>query len=314
MLPTLDIVIVNWNTGDDLRACLKTLAATNRSTVTVNRVVVVDNASSDGSAENLDAGDLRLVVIKNHENRGFAAACNQGAAGSNSNYVLFLNPDTLPPRDALSKPVLFLEDPARHDIGICGVQMVDDHGQPSTSCARFPTPTVIFGEATGLSRIMPAVFKPQLMKPQECVTSGHVDQIIGAFFLVRGDLFRRLGGFDERFFMYSEEVDFSFRAAQRGFRSYLLNDVTVAHAGGRSSRQVRAARLFYMLRSRTKYAFKHYSRPVALLLAVLTVAVELPLRLVRGVAHRSLTECFETLHAYHLLVADWTRGGTGPAV
>ncbi len=314
MLPTLDIVIVNWNTGDDLRACLKTLAATNRSTVTVSRIVVVDNASSDGSAENLDAGDLRLVVIKNHENRGFAAACNQGAAGSNSDYVLFLNPDTLLPRDALSKPVLFLEDPARHDIGICGVQMVDDHGQPSTSCARFPTPTVIFGEATGLSRIMPAVFKPQLMKPQECVTSGHVDQIIGAFFLVRGDLFRRLGGFDERFFMYSEEVDLSFRAAQRGFRSYLLNDVTVAHAGGRSSRQVRAARLFYMLRSRTKYAFKHYSRPVALLLAVLTVVVELPLRLVRGVAHRSLTECSETLRAYRLLVADWTRGGPGPAV
>ena len=113
MHPTLDVIIVNWNTGDDLRACLKSLANTNRSTLNVSRVVVIDNASSDGSVENLDAGDLRLVVIKNHENRGFAAACNQGAAGSSSDYVLFLNPDTLLPPDALSKPMLFLEDPAR---------------------------------------------------------------------------------------------------------------------------------------------------------------------------------------------------------
>ena len=82
MLPTLDIVIVNWNTGDDLRACLKSLAGTNRSTVTVSRVVVVDNGSTDESAENLDAGDLRSVVIENQENRGFAAACNRGAARS----------------------------------------------------------------------------------------------------------------------------------------------------------------------------------------------------------------------------------------
>lgn len=314
MHPTLDVIIVNWNTGEDLRACLKSLANTSHSTVTVNRVVVVDNASNDGSAEQLDARDLRLVVIRNHENRGFAGACNQGAAGSDSDYVLFLNPDTLLPPDALSKPTSFLEDPVNHDIGICGVQMVDGGGHPSTSCARFPTPSVIIGEATGLSRLLPAVFKPQLMKPSECATSGDVDQIIGAFFLVRGDLFRGLGGFDERFFMYSEEIDLSYRAAQRGFRSFLLNDVTVAHAGGRSSRQVRAARLFYMLRSRTKYGFKHYAAPVALLLAALTVAVELPLRLLRGIAHRSLTECVETLRAYRLLLADWTRGGPGPVV
>ena len=311
-MPTLDIVIVNWNTGDDLRACLKSLASTNRSAVTVSRVVVVDNASRDGSARDLDAGDLRLTVIENRDNRGFAAACNQGAAGSTSDYVLFLNPDTLLPREALEVPVLFLEGPATRDIGICGVPMVDHQGLPSTSCARFPTPVVIIGEATGLSRILPTVFKPQLIEPQVQETSRDVDQIIGAFFLVRGEVFRRLGGFDERFFMYSEEIDLSYRAAQQGLRSYLLADVTVAHAGGRSSRQVRAARLFYMLRSRTKYGFKHYSPAVALLLAVLTIMVEFPLRLVRGVTRLSLAECLETLRAYRLLFVDWTRGGPGP--
>jgi GT2 family glycosyltransferase len=312
-MPTLDIVIVNWNTGDDLRACLKSLSYTNRLAVTVSRVVVVDNASSDGSDRDLDAGDLRLSVIENHDNRGFAAACNQGAAGSTSDYILFLNPDTLLPREALEVPVQFLESPANHDIGICGVQMVDHQGLPSTSCSRFPTPAVIIGEATGLSRILPTVFKPQLIKPREEETSRDVDQIIGAFFLVRGDVFRRLGGFDERFFMYSEEIDLSYRAAQQGLRSYLLADVTVTHAGGRSSRQVRAARLFYMLRSRTKYGFKHYTPAVALLLGVLTIVVELPLRLMRGVARFSSTECLETLSAYRLLVVYWTRGGPGPA-
>jgi N-acetylglucosaminyl-diphospho-decaprenol L-rhamnosyltransferase len=312
-MPTLDIVIVNWNTGDDLRACLRSLASTNRSAVTVSRVVVVDNASSDGSARDLDAGDLRLTVIENRDNRGFAAACNQGAAGSTSDYVLFLNPDTLLSADALSRPTQFLEDPANRDIGICGVRIVDHNGRPSTSCARFPTPGVIIGEATGLSRVLPGVFKPQLLDPRECETSRDVDQIIGAFFLVRGDLFRRLDGFDERFFMYSEEIDLSYRAAQRGFRSHLLTDVTVRHAGGGSSRQVRAARLFYVLRSRTRYGFKHYSSPVAVLLAGLTVTVELLMRLARGILHGSPTECFETIRAYRWLVVYWTRGGPGPA-
>ena len=79
MHPTLDVIIVNWNTGDDLRACLKSLANTIRSTLTVNRVVVVDNASNDGSVEHLDAGDLRLVVIRNHENRGFAGGVQPGS-------------------------------------------------------------------------------------------------------------------------------------------------------------------------------------------------------------------------------------------
>jgi N-acetylglucosaminyl-diphospho-decaprenol L-rhamnosyltransferase len=90
----LDVVCVNWNSGKQLAACLASLATTDRSRVALGRVVVVDNASSDGSAVGLDPGDLPLHVVINPTNRGFGAACNQGARGGPSPYSLFLNPDT----------------------------------------------------------------------------------------------------------------------------------------------------------------------------------------------------------------------------
>jgi len=112
MRPVLDIVIVNWNSGIQLRRCLESVTRANQHDLALRRVTVVDNASSDHSAEGLEDLPLPLAVIRNPTNRGFAAACNQAALSSPATYLLFLNPDTILETDSLAVPVAFLEQPA----------------------------------------------------------------------------------------------------------------------------------------------------------------------------------------------------------
>lgn len=281
MLPTLDVVIVNWNTGQALADCVGSVAGA-AAGVDGLRIVVVDNASSDTSMAAAIAAVPGLVAIGNAENRGFAAACNQGARSSTADYLLFLNPDTRLHPDALARVLAFMGDPARAEAGICGIRLVDEHGQPSTAAARFPTLRVLVGEATGLSRLLPWLFPRHLLTAAECTSTREVDQVIGAFFLVRRPLFERLGGFDERFFVYFEEVDLSYRAKQAGYTSWYLADAEAFHHGGLSSDQVKAARLFYSLRSRLLYADKHYARPTAWAVRSLTLGIERLARTLRA--------------------------------
>lgn len=298
MTPSIDIVIVNWNTGVHLRACVKSIANADRAGLTIGRISVVDNASSDGSLDNLDGGNLRVEVVRNPSNRGFSAACNQGAAGTTADYLLFLNPDTALYRDSLSGPIVYMEDADHADVGICGVRLLDDNGVQTTSCARFPSLKTFTGEALGLSRIWPQMFRPHLLSADECQVTRDVEQIIGAFFLVRRTVFEALHGFDERFFVYYEEVDFAFRARQSGFRSVYLADVSVYHRGGLSSDQVKAARLFYSLRSRLQYGFKHFSRIEAVALVAVTLGIECVARLARSVARGSVADVQEVIAGY----------------
>lgn len=278
--PTLDIVIVNWNTGPYLRDCLQSIAAAERSKFDVEQVVVVDNASDDGSIDGLGEVPLPLRVLRNADNRGFAAACNQGARAGNANLVLFLNPDTRLFADTLDLSVAFMADPRNSQIGICGGQMVGADGTRDVSCSRFPTLMMIVAKMTRVSDAFPQWFPRQRVTPEEMKGSGVVDQVIGAYFLIRRSLFEALDGFDERFFMYMEEVDLSYRAKQLGYPSQFLADVRVHHQGNVSSEQIRGARLFFLLRSRTAYARKHWPAWKAVALAALTVAIELPARAV----------------------------------
>ncbi|MBM3800841.1 MAG: glycosyltransferase family 2 protein [Acidimicrobiia bacterium] len=303
-LPSVDIIIVNWNTGPLLGDCLRSIAQSHQDRFCLNRVVVVDNGSVDGSADGV--GHLLAppaIVLRNGTNHGFAAACNHGAASALAQYLLFLNPDARLFPDSLPRAVHFLEQEENTAIGICGVRQVDDSGAFSTSCARFPTLRTFFGQMTGLTRLFPNHFPPHLMGESECTKSCEVDQVIGAFFLVRRTLFESLGGFDPRFFVYFEEVDFSLRARRLGFRSYYFADVAVCHLGGGSSRQVKAARLFYSLRSRLLYGFKHYTLPSAVTLALLTLSVEMAARVASAAASMSIAKLSETLQGYAALYA-----------
>ena len=300
--PSLDIIIVNWNTGILLRDCLQSLRQACSEDFRLDRVVVVDNNSSDGSAVGVKGLlDHPIFVLRNDANRGFAAACNQGAAGTQADYLLFLNPDTRVFPDSLQRPLDFLEETESARYGVCGVRHVDEWGAFTTSCARFPSLRIFVGRMTGLNRLFPKWFPPHLMLESECSGSREVDQIIGAFFLVRRTLFETLGGFDPRFFVYFEEVDFSLRALQKGFRSYYLSAAAVYHKGAGSSQQAKAARLFYSLRSRLLFGFKHYPFLEALTLAVLTLTVEMIARLLAAVGSLSMSRLVETVQGYTAL-------------
>jgi len=300
--PSLDIIIVNWNTGTLLRDCLNSIIQARAESFRIERIVVVDNSSGDGSADGLEGlSQLPISVLRNDANRGFAAACNQGAVGTHADYLLLLNPDTCLFADCLSRPLEFLECSENSKFGICGVRHVDDSGAFSTSCARFPTLRIFLGEMTGLNHFFPKWFPPHLMLESECGESREVDQIIGAFFLVRRSLFEALNGFDSRFFVYFEEVDFSLRARQAGFRSFYLASVTTYHKGGGSSQKAKASRLCYSLRSRLLYGFKHYGFPEALTLAILTLTVEMAARLLAALGSMSISKLTETVQGYKAL-------------
>jgi len=144
--------------------------------------------------------------------------------------------------------------------------------------------------------------------------SRQVDHVIGAFFLVRRNLFEMLGGFDARFFVYFEDLDFSYRAKQLGYSSYYLTSSQAYHKGGGTSEQVKDVRLFYSLRSRIIYGYKHFSWIAATMLMLGTIIVEPLSRIVLGVAHRSGCEIVETCRAYRMLwgsMPEWMKVARG---
>src|SRR5215213_4937288 len=193
---SVHVVIVNWNSGAQLRECLESFAAASSNHVTLERITVVDNASSDGSCEGLDApAALPLTVIRNTENRGFAAACNQGAASSNADYLLFLNPDTRLLPGSLELPVRYLQSPNHDGVGIVGIQLIDSDGHVARNTAHAPSAWSMVGNSLGLDRLLPSLFPPHFVSEWPHDETRPVDQVMGAFFVVRRSMFEALGGF-----------------------------------------------------------------------------------------------------------------------
>jgi hypothetical protein len=298
--PQLDVILVNWNTGDQLRTCLKSLTEINLQACELRKVVVVDNGSSDGSMGNLHNLSIPLQLISNRENRGFAAACNQGSKDSESDYLLFLNPDTALKGDSLDAPVSFLERQTQY--GICGIRLVDASGLTARTCVRFPSVRSMVCYSLGLNRLLPRLCPGYQLTDWPHLDSRPVDHVIGAFYLVRRHLFEQLGGFDERFFVYLEDLDFSLRASKAGSPSFYLAEAQAFHKGGGTSEQIRATRLFYSYRSRLLYAFKHFNVFSAILLLVCTAFIEPFPRLIRAALRRSKSEAVETLTAHGRLL------------
>jgi len=301
MTPILDIIVVNWNAGAALRDCLTSVIDAKHPTFTLGRVVVVDNASSDGSAKNLSDLALPLKIIENRENRGFAAACNQGAASSTADFLLFLNPDTHLFQGTLSKSVAFMNNTQNASFGILGVQMVGDAGTISRSCARFFKVHHFFNRMMGLHVLSPRLFQDGLMVEWDHLQSRAVDHVIGAYFFVRNRVFKQLAGFDERFFVYLEDIDFSLRAKHAGWSTYFLADAQCYHRGGGTSEQIKPRRLYYSLQSRLLYGFKHLGFVWGGVLLFGTLVVEPFSRICQSLICASVVRASDTLKGYWLL-------------
>jgi GT2 family glycosyltransferase len=262
----------------------------------------VDNASIDDSAEGLEGLPLPLAMIRNHENKGFAYACNQGAKVGGSEYILFLNPDFRLFPDSLVKALRFLEEKRNERVGILGIQLVDHNGVVQRNVARFPTPKSLFYQMLGFDRLWPRRFPSHFMTAWDHRESREVDQVTGAFYLVRRKVFEELHGFDERFFMYFEDLDFAYRAKQAGWKSYYLADAQALHYGGGASNQVKARRLSYVLNSRVLYVAKHFGMPAAWGILLTSLGIEFWTHLGWSLINLSGQNFIETLWAYGMFV------------
>lgn len=298
-----DIVYVNWNSGGQLKESLETCK--NKSQKSISGIFVIDNASSDNSLKYLTQLDCDQV-IENTDNVGFGRACNIGARYCTSDFILFLNPDTKFRNDALGIALNFLNSQDGKMFGICGAQLLEESGQIARSCSRLPTPARLIFRALGIDQLIHSLGVS--MREWDHGTSRQVGQVMGAFFLVRRELFQQLGGFDPRFFVYYEEVDFSARAAALGWSTWYCSEAKVFHAKGGASRQIKATRLFYSLRSRLQYARKHFGSWGAFGVALATWCAEPWLRVGMALLRRSPSEARETLQAY-IMLFRWRWSG-----
>ena len=299
------LVLVNWNAGSQLAEAVTSIAQHHHSLV--SSVIIVDNVSVDDSLARVKALTglpFQLHIIRNSENRGFGAACNQGAALAQSDYLLFLNPDTRLFEHSLSVPLAFMQRPENADVGIVGIQLVDEHNHIARSCARFPSLGIFLAQVFGVNRLPWLRHLTQFMVEWSHDTTQQVNQVMGAFFLIRRSLFDSLGGFDERFFVYLEEVDLSLCAYEAGWRTIYLAEAQAFHAGGGTSRSVKAHRLFYFLRSRLLYGFKHFTLWQAWTLLGVTLLLEPASRSVFSLQRGGMQDMCNTWNAYGMLYKD----------
>lgn len=298
----IDIVIVNWNSGAQLADCVASIV--DHSDGLISRTIVIDNGSRDGSPDAVE-GSPTVELVRTGANLGFGKACNLGARRGSAEFILFLNPDTRLHPSTLSSTVSFMRDPEARSIGICGVQLLDKGDRIARSCSRAPNPCRLVARALGADLMLPSI--GCRMAEWDHGQSRQVDQVIGAYFFMRRSVFEALGGFDERFFVYFEEVDLARRAAKAGWKSWYLASSQAFHAGGGTSHQVKAHRLFYSLRSRLQYASKHFSVVGVITVGAATLLIEPLARCSQALIRGGAREIGEILTGYRWLLT-WLAG------
>jgi GT2 family glycosyltransferase len=276
--PEIDVVIVNWNSRSLLRDCVGSL---DRSTTAQQlNIVVVDNNSSDGSADGLNPAQIQLDLVRNIQNRGFAGACNQASKRGNAPLLLFLNPDVCVGPDTVERAARFLTDASNPKIGIVGVQLLDSGGHIQRSCARRPTVQTLLLRTMFLDRLFPAFVPSHFLNEWDHCDTRQVDQVMGAFLMIRRALFQALGGFDERFFLYYEDVDLCLAAQEAGWSIVHFAGTQARHIGRGTTEPIKDHRLYYEARSRVQYTAKRHGRASAIALGLCILLFEMPIRCV----------------------------------
>jgi len=256
----LSIIIVSWNVKKVLIDCLRSIEENPASEPF--EVVLVDNASSDGTVKSIRDKFPDVVVIANSQNRGFAAANNQGIEKARGEYIFLLNPDTIVQLNSLNILIEFMDK--NEDVGICGPQLLNQDGTVQPSVRGFPTFRGALYRHTAFRhlRIFKNEYKKWLMKGFDHKTQTDVDQVMGAALMVRRSVIDRIGVMDERFFMYYEEVDLCYRIKQAGWRIVFTPEAKITHLGGKSSGQMPVRKRIMMLTSLLKFFRKHRSKGV----------------------------------------------------
>jgi GT2 family glycosyltransferase len=295
----VSVIIVNWNTKDILRDCLESVYE--QAGDVDYEVIVVDNASTDGSVEMVRSDFEQVVLIENAENRGFAAANNQGMAVAKGRYVLLLNSDTVVLDGAIAKTVSFADVHPRAGVTGCRVLNPDRTLQPT--CFMFPSILNMFLSSTYLYKLFPKnrFFGRERMTWWDRSDVRQVEVVTGCFMLVRREAIDQVGVMDERFFMYAEETDWCYRFRKNGWDVMFTPAGQIIHLGGQSAAKKPVATILQLRLSILMFIRKHYSCPAQLaarLMTALFFAVRVPIWFARVFRPCRRSEAVIKMQAY----------------
>lgn len=257
--PVISVLIINYNTREMTLDCLRSVISETKPGLV--EVIVVDNASTDGSAAAIAAAFPEIALYELETNIGFGRANNVAAKLARGRYLLLLNPDTVVLDRGIEKLLAFAERVP--EAGIWGGQTLFGDGRLNpTSCWGHMTLWSLFSGAVGLSSLFSAtrLFNPEGYGGWKRDSEREVGIVTGCFFLIERAFWDRLGGFDPRFFMYAEEADLCWRAAELGARPRITPEARIVHYGG-GSEPVRSTKLVWLLKGNMSVIRKHWSRP-----------------------------------------------------
>ena len=270
----ISIVIVSYNVAEYLDRCLESIRKEMRRQ---HEIIVVDNGSSDDSLLVVKAKHPRSIIIQNGQNRGFAAANNQGFQKASGKYVFLLNPDTLVLEGSVDKLADFMD--WHPEIGISGPRNLNPDGSLQMNCHHFPTLTGVLWDYLQFRRYFPRsrIFGREHMTYWDYDDTREVDWITGSSLMIRKEILNELGGLDEGFFMYSEECDLCYRARKAGWMTAFIPEAAIIHFGGQSALAEKEFNLQdrmileHFFQSRYYFFRKHYGRLREVGLKIITV-------------------------------------------
>lgn len=300
-MSTIAAAIVNYNTRDDLRACLASLQGAGAA-----EIVVVDNASADGSAAMVQAEFPGATLCTNQHNSGYGSAANQAIAHCHAPHVLLLNSDTLVEPETL--PILDNYLREHPHVAIAGPRLHNPDGSLQASAYPFPTPLYIFLEESTLGRLIHHLpwLRQRYLRTWTHDQTRPVPWLLGAALAIRRQPFLTIGGFDPAYFMYLEETDLCYRLRAAGWDIHFVPDATLIHTGGASTRQYRTAMAVQFFTSLRHFYRRHYSplRQLELLLIIKAVVFG---RFLRERARLRLTQEPNTRQRIQHDLAAWQQ-------
>lgn len=254
----VSIIIVSFKVKDFLKICLTSIY---RETKNLEfEVFVVENDSQDGSTEMVQSEFPQVQLLTNQKNIGFAKACNQAIKKSKGEYVLLLNPDTEIVNNAVFKTLEFMKQ--KKDAGIVGCQIQNEDGTLQTSVRRFPDLLSHIIILLKLHNFFPDFksIKKYYMSDWPYNETKVVDQVMGAFYMIRREILKKIGLFDEHFYIWYEEVDLCKRALKAGWKTYFYVNAQITHQRGQSfSKRTKLVKQLIFNRSLLYYFFKHHN-------------------------------------------------------
>jgi GT2 family glycosyltransferase len=265
----LSVCIVNWNTKEDLRTCLQALQ-TYPYTECQGEVIVVDNASSDGSAKMVQDAFPEVRLIANTTNRNYAPGTNQAMAAAGGDFLLLLNPDARVTDHALDTLVRFLQ--THKEAGVVAAKLVHADGTVQRSVRGFPDPVSVLWDLLKLPRLFPALGTYRQVR-FDYEAAGPAPQPMTSCFLMTRDAYQKVGPMDERFPLYFNDVDWCLRAHKAGVSIWYTPNAVVIHGYGGTTKTVRWAAVWESHRALLRLWAKHYRETTAPVLYVMMTAL-----------------------------------------